>query len=105
MKAYLDHLLDEGGGDGVEMQIIFQPGMGANAGAVRRVKGFDGLYEMLTWSAPADVPQQIAQRLPKEQLLAVSMFFEADAVQRIMKEQEQSNITLAHPGDIPQRPQ
>lgn len=99
MKKFLDSLIDEAEENVAQVQIVFVPGTGAAAGGLTRVEGQDGMYELVTFTAPTGMnPAQLRD----EDLQAVSMFFEPDAVQRVMKEKEVETqlVTPAGAGGI-----
>jgi hypothetical protein len=98
MSKFIGKMIDESSEKMCELQVIFEPGVAAIAGAVRRVPDIDDMFEMLTYSAPADVPPQVAQQLPKDQLIATSMYFQGDAVQRVMEEKTEDK-RIYTPGD------
>lgn len=100
MEKFLDHLIEDSDEESADVQIIFQPGMGANAGSMRKAKGFDGVYELCTFTAPANVSQAQAQRMDESDLIATSMFFEADSVQRVMMVTDAGGLQAAGSGIV-----
>lgn len=93
MDKFLNKLIDDHPQSTPEVQIVFVPGTGANAGGLRRVKGMDGIYELRSFAAPGNIaPQQLKQT----DLVMVSMYFESDAVQRVIQQAEEPMVKPVH---------
>ena len=98
MKQFLDNLISEATeSDGVaQVQIIFHPGTGQSAGGLRKT-AVEGLYELCTFCAPGNIAPEM---LRQEDLITASMFFEANAVQRVMQQTDQASIEVASPSIV-----
>lgn len=100
MDKFLDCLIEKDPEHMPQMQIIFMPGTGANAGALRKAKDAPGMYELCTYiGVTAEAPSSAR----KNDLVAVSMFFESDAVQRVMVQTDTPNIEVVSPEIVPAR--
>lgn len=100
MDKFLNAIIDRHPQNTPELQIIFVPGTGASAGGLRRVKDADGIYELCTYTSPTNIAPD---KLKKSDLIAVSMFFEASAVQRVIFPTEEGDIEVVRSGIIPAR--
>lgn len=89
MANYLDALIDNNPEKMCQVQLVFEPGMGSNAGGLRRAKlpngnTAKGLYELAT------VAQRVGPdgKTPLQEFVMVSHVFAAEAVQRVVAEVE-----------------
>jgi hypothetical protein len=84
MQEYLDHIIqgaEENGNEAAQVQIVFKPGVGDSSGGLRRGP-IPGIYELCSFVAPGNIAPE---RMKQSDLIAASHFFEADAVQRVLK--------------------